>query len=484
MPFAIRSELRWGGALRSLSGCQSMLLSAISYKREATLLVPQCFAHIDWLVGSRMATRQIQTVLFPAEVDDQVSMTASSTFVSNMSLPVHRWFRYSAGFSAEWVQSVIKAASKHGEVRVFDPFAGSATTILAAEATGAESCGLEAHPFVYSVARAKLSWRTDPQAYLRKIGQLRSVAETLTPDTEGYPDLIRKCYDKDAIAKLDSLRQAYQRVQDESPASELTWLTLVSILRRVSMAGTAQWQYILPKKQKRAPVEVMTAFDECVRMFYHDMRLGTSATGPRGKLLLGDARTCADVRQHSTNLVITSPPYPNNYDYADATRLEMSFMREIKGWGDLQETVRKYLVRSCSQHVPEKSIDLRSVLAKVELDPIRSDLTPVCEQLAEVRELKGGKKTYHLMIACYFRDLALVWRALRSVCASPSRVCFVIGDSAPYGVYVPVIPWLGALAVAAGFKSYTFEKIRDRNLKWKNRKHRVPLQEGHLWVDG
>src|SRR5436305_14141542 len=32
-----------------------------------------------------------------------------------------------------------------------------------------------------------------------------------------------------------------------------------------------------------------------------------------------------------------------------STRLEMSFFREIAGWGDLQETVRKYLVRSCKR---------------------------------------------------------------------------------------------------------------------------------------
>jgi hypothetical protein len=144
--------------------------------------------------------------------------------------------------------------------------------------------------------------------------------------------------------------------------------------------------------------------------------------------------------------------------------------------------VRKHLVRSCSQHVPEKAVNLDAVLASPELEPLRSELAEVCRELGVVRESKGGKKTYHLMVACYFRDLALVWKALRKVCDSSSEICFVIGDSAPYGVYVPVIPWLGRLAVAAGFKSFTFEKTRDRNIKWKNRKHRVPLQEGHLWV--
>jgi hypothetical protein len=115
--------------------------------------------------------------------------------------------------------------------------------------------------------------------------------------------------------------------------------------------------------------------------------------------------------------------------------------------------VRKHLVRSCSQHVPEKAVNLDAVLASPELEPIRSELAEVCRELGVVRESKGGKKTYHLMVACYFRDLALVWKALRKVCDSSSEICFVIGDSAPYGVYVPVIPWLGRLAVAASSPS-------------------------------
>jgi len=84
------------------------------------------------------------------------------------------------------------------------------------------------------------------------------------------------------------------------------------------------------------------------------------------------------------------------------------------------------------------------------------------------------------MIAHYFHDLAQVWVSLRRVTRPDGRVCFVVGDSAPYGVHVPVERWLGKLAVAAGFKDYRFEKLRDRNTKWKNRKHKVLLHEGRL----
>ena len=426
-----------------------------------------------------------QRVLFPdIEAPPDNSVKSSSTFVNNMAVPVHRWFRYSAGFSAEWVSQVIARAKAERPIRVFDPFTGSGTTLLAAESEGVPSYGVESHPFVSRVARAKLAWRTDPECYRARIGELRYLAKSLKPSTAGYPALIYKCYDDQALGDLDCLRQAYEMTQDGTPTSELAWLTLVGILRKTSHAGTAQWQYVLPRKQKRSPQDAFAAFDEFSRMIFRDMVSGQSLSGPRAGFIESDARTCSEIPEDFANLVVTSPPYPNNYDYADATRLEMSFMREISGWGDLQDKVRQHLVRSCSQHVPERAVDLDETLASPEVAPIRSELERVCRDLAEVRKTKGGKKTYHLMIACYFRDLAQVWFALRRICAPGARVCFVIGDSAPYGVYVPVIPWLGVLAEAAGFQSFHFERTRARNVKWKNRKHRVPLQEGHLWVEG
>jgi hypothetical protein len=426
--------------------------------------------------------RQTQSLLFADDAVPAVSDAAASTFVNNMDLPVHRWFRYSAGFSAEWAEAVIRQFKAAGPLRIIDPFAGSATTLLAAETERVESWGIDAHPFVARVARAKLQWRSSPEGYQRRAAELRRAAKAMSPEKSGYPPLIYKCYDDATLCDLDRLRRAYQEVHDDSPASELLWLTLVSILRRTSNVGTAQWQYVLPRKQKRSPQDAFSAFDQCVRTFYGDMESGQSLDGPRANFLQADARTCEGVPEAWATLILTSPPYPNNYDYADATRLEMSFMREVAGWGDLQDKVRRHLLRSCSQHVPEKDVDLDEVLASAELAAIRSELEPVCRELAEVRKTKGGKKTYHLMIACYFRDLALVWRSLRRVCASGAKVCFVVGDSAPYGVYVPVIPWLAALAQAAGFGSHYFERTRDRNAKWKNRKHRVPLQEGRLWV--
>lgn len=425
-----------------------------------------------------------QLLLFPAEEGPIVREATSTTFVDNMALPVHRWFRYSAGFSAQWVESVIASARNSREVAVFDPFAGAGTTLITAEKLGVPAYGVEAHPFVSRIARAKLLYRSDPDAFLRQAAKAKRLAQTLTAEVDDYPPLIHKCFTDDSLTCLDQLRRAWEKTDDQSDASQLVWLALVAILRPVSHAGTAPWQYVLPKKTKRAPLHPLAAFESMMAMIAADMQAAGAVKGPPALLVSGDARTCAGVPDQWANLVVTSPPYANNYDYADATRLEMCFLREIDGWGDLQQAVRQHLLRSCSQHVPESAVDMGHILSTPELEVIREEIAGVCKELACVRQHKGGKKTYHLMVAAYFLDLAKVWLALRRVCRRPSRVCFVIGDSAPYGIYVPVMEWLGRLALAAGFSAFEFEKTRDRNVKWKNRKHRVPLCEGRLWVQG
>lgn len=323
-------------------------------------------------------------ILFDEVAQATATVAATSTtFISNLSPPVHRWFRYTAGFSAEWVREVITDEQANGRRRVLDPFAGSGTTLLEAE-----QCGVDAIGILPDRTKAKVA---DPfRIFSAKVHQM--------------------------------------------------------------------------------------AEDMSVRQHLH--------LGPPAQLRRADARTCESVPDAWAELIITSPPYANNYDYADATRLELSFFGHIKGWGDLQEYVRQHLVRSCSQHVGGIVRDTNKLVENPAVEVIANELRDVVQALLVERENHGGKKNYHTMIAAYFNDMAHVWTSLRRVMAPGGRVCFVIGDSAPYGIHVPVDQWLGRLALEAGFTSYRFEKTRDRNIKWENRKHRVPLHEGRLWVEG
>lgn len=411
----------------------------------------------------------------------------SGTFTDNMKLPVHRWFRYSAGYSAEWVQSEIKKFEdeKSTKAVILDPFLGSGTTAFAGTSLGNRVYGFEGHPFIARVANAKNQWNLDEFDFKCACKEVLNLAEKNHKTTERHDEtnLLGKCYDIEALSKLDSLRFAYEELADESQVWELVWLNITSILRACSKAGTAQWQYVLPNKSKAKVIEVRDAFCGKTELMAQDMEYAKCANwSDIAHIFKQDVRESID--SPKCNLLITSPPYPNNYDYADATRLEMMFWGEISGWGDLKTAVRPTIMRSCSQHSAADKIVLDEILQEPLLEPILDELTPVVRELEQVRLGKGGKKTYHTMIAAYFLDLATIWKNCRSVMDEGSEICFVIGDSAPYGVHVPAEKWLGDLAIANGFKSYSFEKLRDRNVKWRNRTHTVPLHEGRLWVRG
>ncbi len=404
---------------------------------------------------------------------------SSTTFAANMSLPVHRWFRYSAGFSAQWAADEVVA---NGATRVLDPFAGSGTTLLAAQAVGAASAGVELHPFVARVARAKLAWPADAGEFADRAERVLAAAATLRPRAGAVSALTAKCFPPAALVPLLALRDAAGAHRAGDDVDDLLWLALVAILRRCSPVGTAQWQYVLPAQTKSRVASPRDAFRAQVAAMSADMRArqAEQPAPPPAALAEADVRDAFDVPDGWADLVLTSPPYANNYDYADSARLEMTFLGDVTSWSDL-EPLRGRLIRSCSQQMAR--YDGAAVLAEsAALAPIRAELAGIYAELAEVRRAKSGRKAYHSMIVAYFDDMAAAWARIRTATAPGGRVCFVIGDSAPYGVHVPVERWLGDLAVAAGFRSWEFEKVRTRNDKWENRKHRVPLHEGRLRV--
>lgn len=429
---------------------------------------------------------QTQLTLFdePQVLPSRAKAARSGSFIDNMALPVHRWFRYSAGFAAQWVERVLRSWEIQAGQTVLDPFAGSGTVCLACDTLGLNSIGVEAHPVVVRLGKAKLLWATPVDRFAAAVSQVLDHGRNDRPGTSEYPSLVMRSFEPESLAVLDRLKSSWLSLASDAPEWELTWLALTAILRPVSTAGTAQWQYILPNKTKKKTAPPLVAFQQQVESMKQDMGwMQAHAHQSHAEIYSGDARSLEQVGSSSISAVITSPPYANNYDYADALRFEMTFWGQVSGWGDLHEKVRKLLIVSSSQHSARERLKQEELLDAEVVAPIRTELCQVVQRLAEVRANHGGKKHYHTMIAGYCRDVGQVLKALRRVCKLGSRMCWVIGDSAPYGVYCPIEKWIAEMAVAAGFRNCRFEKLRDRNIKWKNRKHRVPLKEGLLWID-
>ena len=136
----------------------------------------------------------------------------SGTFTDNMKLSIHRWFRYSAGFSAEWVASeIIRFEEETNEKAIIlDPFTGSGTTNIVADSLNVESYGFEGHPFISRIAKTKQLWYIDSQYFEEAAIKVYNLAKknNLKSSRHDENNLLGKCYSFESLNQLDKLKEA------------------------------------------------------------------------------------------------------------------------------------------------------------------------------------------------------------------------------------------------------------------------------------
>ena len=408
------------------------------------------------------------------------------TFKDSLKAPIHRWFTYPAGYSHKLVEAKIEEYGIGRGDCIGDPFVGTGTTSLTAKLQGVDSIGVEAHPFVHWIAKTKLHFECD-------VDELRSDMESVlgeaqrvyasTPCTDGWPDLVYKCYSEPNLARLAALKTAIER--SKSGQSQLLKVALTATLRDSTSAG-AGWPYIAPSKFAERKVE-RNAFDEFMKrcaVIEADIVKAMSMHPPISShsLELGDARRFADIAGKETlKMVLTSPPYLNNYDYADRTRLETYFWGLFQNWGEITEQVRDKLIVAATTQV--KRIEMNGAAEVPEVGrvspAVQKELSEAVQRLAELRKVKRGKKSYDLMVAQYFQDMLQVIVQVYASLVPKGVFILVLGDSAPYGVHVATDELVARIALDVGFRDYSIEIIRTRGDKWagNSQRHKVPLRE-------
>jgi hypothetical protein len=102
--------------------------------------------------------------------------------------------------------------------------------------------------------------------------------------------------------------------------------------------------------------------------------------------------------------------------------------------------------------------------------------------LSERRLVKGGKKSYDIMVGQYFNDMTAVLADIFRVLKSKAAFTLILGDSAPYGVHIPTEHWLGIIGCGLGFGRFTVQQLRTRGDKWRGnaQRHHVGLKESLL----
>jgi len=414
------------------------------------------------------------------------------SFRDSLKSPVHRWFTYPAGYSHKLVSEKIFENKLTSSSYIADPFLGTGTTSIVAKMCGINSLGVEAHPFVHWVASTKMKFVYDLDALSRDVQLTLDRAlslETLQYDAS-WPALIYKCFDEDNLRRLHALKSAIISAEIDPTHIDFLKLALTATLRLVTTAGSG-WPYIAPSEYAHRTVthNAFTEFDKQCTLMLSDLRYVQSLNLPSSihKLVLGDARRLSDYTHPETiDLIVTSPPYLNNYDYADRTRLETYFWGIYSSWSDITSNVRDKLIIAATTQVRLNAMNgtiTCPVISQISPD-IHIELLDTIHRLSEMRHVKPGKKTYDYMVAGYFEDMLKVIQEAYTILKPKAQFILVLGDSAPYGIHVPTEAIIGRLALAVGFKTYDVEVIRKRGDKWSHntQRHKLPLKESILTI--
>lgn len=424
---------------------------------------------------------------------NETSMYGS--FRDSMKAPIHRWFTYPAGYSYKFVEAKIREYGLTRGSWIADPFLGTGTTSVVSKMLGINSLGIEAHPFVIEVARTKTHFDYEVYLLLDELDKILSLSKGLYKGSVDcsnvWPDLIYKCFTPENLQQLYALRTAILDSKVSLEHKNFFKLALTATLRIVTTAG-AGWPYIAPSKYAARTVR-RDAFEEFAKrctLMINDIKLMKSAIrhyDSNHLLIQGDARLFNNyAEENSLDLILTSPPYLNNYDYADRTRLETYFWGIYHSWGEITREVRDQLITAATTQIVRTKMNgiLQCPNIKAVSPEVHEELSEMIERLSILRSQKRGKKSYDLLIAGYFEDMLKTIKGAYKVLKHKKAFVLVLGDSAPYGIHVPTDEIVGRLAKAVGFSEYTIEVLRARGGKWGHnpQRHKVPLRESILTI--
>lgn len=395
----------------------------------------------------------------------------------------HDWYRFVLSFPPHLVREYLERFEVTRCHRVLDPFCGTGTSIVECKKLGIPSVGIEANPMAHFASQVKVSWDVDPDALLDHAHAVarrarRQLEEQGIDDIEQIP-LLR--VQGTSPRKLRTLPpEALDLVLEKSISPRPLHKVLVLLDELAESAGSPFYGHErlalagalvtgisnlrfgpevgLGPPKKDAPVVAtwvkrVQAMVEDLRGLRHEPR--TEATVYRS-----DARQLSHVLgPESVDVVITSPPYPNEKDYTRTTRLESVLLGFLRNKADLR-ALKQHLVRSNTRGVYKNDRDDVWVDGHPEIERLAAQIE---RRRIELGKTSGFERLYARVTRLYFGGMARHLSELRAVLRPGAHLAYVVGDQASYlRVMIRTGQLLADIAASLGYEVRGIDLFRTR----------------------
>jgi len=232
---------------------------------------------------------------------------------------LHSLHPYPAKFIPQLARQAITALSRPGDL-ILDPFSGGGTAAVEALTTGRRFFGIDANPVGNAVALAKTSGleQADISALRRFEAALLALQQ---PELEAdravwLPQIpkVEKWYRSDIFRALGVIREQIGKI----PSGRARNLALVAFIQAAARLSFQESETRYTSRPR--PMDVLdaprTVISELRRM--RKIAAQAPAAAPGAVCIVdGDSRDPASfaLEPGSAGLIVTSPPYPNAYDY-------------------------------------------------------------------------------------------------------------------------------------------------------------------------
>jgi hypothetical protein len=408
--------------------------------------------------------------------------------MENKSQPVHRWVPWIAGFSAQFVEDAIDAylpQSERDQALVLDPFAGVATTLIEALKRGCNVVGYDINPFAVLAARAKIDCvDVPPDAFRCEVDALRAAMIR-------FEQHVDHCYAAegekgvaDIVARLPLAAPSRfrSRIPFFSPPIQATFLYALgrttsllepdrSLFRAAlgaTMVSYSNYTYE-PSLGSRpgagkplienAPVGAVICrkLDEMLediefiqdrygatwrsmQRVVHHASYFNSALGPK-----------------TVSLLVTSPPYMNNYHYVRNTRPQLHWL-DLLGRSDQLRVLEEDNFGKFWQTVRQGD--------RVDLSFDFPELAGTIDHVRTLNPHKGyyGGQGWANYVATYFNDTHRFVGLVRHHLKPGAHAVIVVGNSIIQGVEFKVDHLLAEMAERQGMSVDSIHIVRTKRV--------------------